>query len=46
MDALMDYVRDDDDVYFWRLDRVGFSVSQYLRMSIAEGSPPEARKYS
>ncbi|MHA7289534.1 recombinase family protein [Arthrobacter sp. MDT3-24] len=26
MKALMDYAREGDDVYFWRLDRVGRSV--------------------
>jgi DNA invertase Pin-like site-specific DNA recombinase len=30
MKALMDYAREDDDVYFWRLDRIGRSVIDVL----------------
>jgi DNA invertase Pin-like site-specific DNA recombinase len=30
MKALMDYAREDDDVYFWRLDRIGRSVVDVL----------------
>ncbi|GAC1499324.1 MAG: recombinase family protein [Pseudarthrobacter sp.] len=30
MKALMDYAREDDDIYFWRLDRVGRSVIDVL----------------
>ena len=30
MKALMEYARDDDDVYFWRLDRIGRSVIDVL----------------
>ena len=30
MKALMAYARDDDDIYFWRLDRVGRSVVDVL----------------
>lgn len=30
MQALMDCAREDDDVYFWRLDRIGRSVIDVL----------------
>jgi DNA invertase Pin-like site-specific DNA recombinase len=30
MKALMDYAREEDDVYFWRLDRIGRSVIDVL----------------
>ncbi|MET3175982.1 UNVERIFIED_ORG: DNA invertase Pin-like site-specific DNA recombinase [Arthrobacter sp. UYCu721] len=30
MKALMEYAREDDDIYFWRLDRVGRSVIDVL----------------
>lgn len=30
MKALMEYAREDDDVYFWRLDRIGRSVIDVL----------------
>ncbi|NSX37165.1 recombinase family protein [Pseudarthrobacter oxydans] len=30
MKALMDYAREDDEIYFWRLDRIGRSVIDVL----------------
>lgn len=30
MKALMDYAREEDDIYFWRLDRIGRSVIDVL----------------
>lgn len=30
MKALMDYAREEDEIYFWRLDRIGRSVIDVL----------------